>query len=87
MRSPSLSMTDRCSTTTTTIVLCHCNVDDPGFTFIVGKLGKFNNDGFLSGTIAARKCPREVRPPDRTNVAFHDVRGSDSPSVSGARSS
>ena len=34
-------------------MLCHCNVDDPGFTFVVGKLGKFNNDGFLSGTIAA----------------------------------
>jgi len=34
-------------------VVCDCDVGDPGFTFVVGKLGKFNNDGFLSGTIAA----------------------------------
>jgi hypothetical protein len=34
---------------------------DPGFTFVVRYLGKFNNDGFINGTIAATEPGALVR--------------------------
>lgn len=42
-------------------MVCDCDVDDPGFAFVVGKLGKFNNDGFLTGTFASTEPTGLIR--------------------------
>jgi hypothetical protein len=42
-------------------VLCDCNAGDGGFTFLVAGLGKFNNDGFIDGSIGASNVGGFVR--------------------------